>query len=98
MRDRFRLECSKQQDHRVDLSDVSEEAIPQSFTSMGTADQPGDVNEPNLSPDDTLGLQSRDERIKPRIGEQCDAEILIDRRERMACGGRVGLRQGVEQR
>src|SRR5690606_6521888 len=57
-----------------------------------------DVDELDDGRQDALGLHDLRDRLEPRIGHRYDADVRVDRAERVILGRDLGGRQGIEER
>ena len=92
------LEAAHDVRDRVGLADVGEELVAEAFAFGGAGDQPRDVDELDDRRHDFLGLHDRRQRVEPRIGHFDDADVRLDRAERIVLGGDAGLGERVEER
>ena len=93
------LEAAHDLDDRVDLADVLEELVAQTLSLSRRLDQAGDVHELDGRRDDPRGLRDPGERLEPLVGHRDDADVRLDRAERVV--RRLGLsraRERVEER
>ena len=83
---------------RVGLADVGEELVAQALALGRAAHDAGDVDERHRRGQDPLGAEDLGEPLQPRVRQRDDADVGLDRRERVVRGEHVVLGQGVEQR
>src|SRR5436190_1688146 len=86
-------------DDRVDFANMAEELIAQTFPSAGTLDQSRNVNKLNRGWNDFLRMGKLREDIKPRIRNDHDTQIRINRAERIIrclrlSGPGYGIKEG----
>ncbi len=82
---------------RVGLADVAEELVAKALPLRRAADQAGDVGEPHGGGHDTGAVVQPGQRGEPGIRDADDADVGLDRGERVVRGQRPGPRQRVEQ-
>ncbi len=82
---------------RVGLADVREELVAQALALAGALDDAGDVDEGHRGGHDPLAPEEVREHGQPVVGQRDDADVGLDRRERVVRGEDVGLGQRVEQ-
>jgi hypothetical protein len=86
-------------DDRVHFADVLQKLVPQTFAAGRTADEARDVHELNGRRDDPGSLRDLRERLEAGVGHRHDADVRLDRAERIVGGlGLAGAREGVEER
>src|SRR3546814_18977614 len=83
------LETAQDVDDRVDLADIAEELVAQSFALRRAAHQSRDIDEGELGRDDLLAARDRGELVEPVVGARDIADVRLDRAERSE-GSRVG--------
>ena len=81
---------------RVRLADVGKELVAQAFALRGTGNQACDIDELDRGRNRLLGLHDRTERREARIGYLDDADVRLDRAERIVFRGDARLGQRVE--
>ncbi len=74
----------------VGLADVGEELVAEALALVGTLDQAGDVDELNRGRHDAPRVDDVGERLQALIGHVDDADVGVDRGERVV-GGQTGL-------
>ena len=72
----------------VHFADVTEELIAEAFARARAFDQTGDIDELDRRRNDLLRMRNLREFCKARIGHGDDAEVGIDRAERIILRGR----------
>jgi hypothetical protein len=82
---------------RVRLADVREELIAEALALGGALDDAGDVHERDRGRKDLLRAEDPREHLQPRIGQGHDADVRLDRRERVVRREHARPREGVEQ-
>ena len=82
---------------RVGLTDVGEELVAQALALARAAHQPGDVDERHRRRDRTGAVEQRGQLVEPGIRHAHDADVGVDRRERIVRGEHGVLGQRVEQ-
>ena len=93
------LEAAHHVRDRVRLADVRQELVAEPLALRGARDEPGDVDELDRGRQDLLGLRDVGERLQARIRHRHDADVRIDRAERIVRGrGVLRLRERVEER
>lgn len=80
----------------VALSDVGEELIAEAFTLARAGNEAGDVDEFDRCGHDTFGVNDFSELRETGIGHLNDADIGLDRAERIVFGGDACLGQCIE--
>ena len=83
---------------RVGLADVGEELVAEALALRGAGDEARDVDELDDRRHDALGARDRRQRREPRVRHLDDADVRLDRAERIVLGGDAGLGQRVEER
>ena len=83
---------------RVRLADVREELVAEPLPLAGALDDAGDVDERDRRGHDLLGVEDLGERLQARVGQVDDADVRLDRRERVVRREHVVLGQRVEER
>jgi hypothetical protein len=83
---------------RINLADVREELISQALALRCAGDEPGDINKLNGRWQDLLRLRDGRELGEARIRYGHDADIWVDRTERIVFCGDLRTRQSVEER
>ena len=91
------LEAAHHVDDRVGLADVGEELVAEAFALRCAGDEAGDVDEFDDRRHDLLGLDDRRPAREARVGQLDDADVRLDRAERIVLGRDAGLRQGIEE-
>src|SRR5688572_31411444 len=92
------LETAHEMRDRVRLANVREELIAKPLTLRRAFDEARDVDELDDGRHDLLGFHDVGERVELRIGHRDDADIRIDRAERIVLGWNLRRRERVEQR
>ena len=82
---------------RVGLADVREELVAQALARARAAHDAGDVDERHRRRDDLGRLVQLGQHRQPLVGDADDADVRIDRRERVVGREDVVLGQRVEQ-
>ena len=80
----------------IDLADVGEELVAEALALRGAFDDAGDVDEFDRRRHDLFGLGNRGEPLEPRVRHRHDANVRIDRAERVVLGRDLRPRQGIE--
>ena len=83
---------------RVGLADVREELVAQALALGRALDDAGDVDERHGRREDLLRAEDLGEHVQPRVRDPDDADVGLDRRERVVRREHVVLGQRVEQR
>ena len=83
---------------RVGLADVGEELVAQPLPLARTAHDAGDVDEGDRRRQDLLGPEDLRQHAEPLVGQRHDADVRVDRRERVVRREHGVLGQRVEQR
>ena len=83
---------------RRGLADVGEELVAQSLALRGAADDAGDVHELHGRGQDLGRAEELGQRLEPLVGDADDADVGLDRRERVVRREHVVLGQRVEER
>src|SRR3546814_6060831 len=73
------LETAQDVDDRVDLADIAEELVAQSFALRRAAHQSRDIDEGELGRDDLLAARDRGELVEPVVGARDIADVRLDR-------------------
>ena len=81
----------------VGLADVREELVAEPLALARAAHDAGDVDERHRRGQDALGVEDLGELRQPRIGQAHDADVRLDRRERIVRREHVVLGQRVEE-
>ena len=92
------LETPHDLNDRVHFADVAEELVAEAFARARPFHQSGDVDELDRGRDDFLGMRKLGERFESVVGHGDDAEVRVDRAERII--GRLRFsraRDGVEK-
>jgi len=76
-------EVARDQADRVCLADVGEELVPEALTHAGSAHDARDVDEGDGGGDDPLAAEDRGEPLEPGVAQGDDADVRLDRRERV---------------
>ena len=93
------LEATDDLHDRVDLANVAEELVAESFAGARAFHEARDVHKLDRGRDDLLRVRKFRERFEARVGHGDDAEIRIDRAEGVVRGLRFArARDGVEKR
>ena len=93
------LEAADDLHDRVHLADVAEELVAQAFARARAFHETGDVDELDRGRDDLLRTREFRQDFEPRIGHGDDAEVRIDRAERIVRRLRLARSgDGVEER
>lgn len=82
---------------RVRLADVCEELVAEPFALARAANDAGDVDEANGGGEDPLAAEDLGELVEPGIGKVDDANVRLDRRERVVRCESVIVRKRVEE-
>lgn len=82
---------------RVGLADVREELVAQALALRRAAHDARDVDEVDRRGEDLLGVEDLGEDGQARVGDADDADVGLDRGERVVGRQHVVLGQGVEQ-
>src|SRR5690606_20619991 len=82
---------------RVRLADVREELVAQALALGGAADDPRDVDEGHRRGEDLLRAEDLGELLQPWVRQRHDADVRLDRRERVVRGEHGRARQRVEE-
>jgi hypothetical protein len=98
MRDVGFIEGSDYVKKSIDLADVSQELVPQSFSSTGAPDQSRDVDELNEAGGAFLGLENVVQLLQATIRHRNHADILIDGGEGVVGHIGVSTREAVKER
>jgi hypothetical protein len=91
------VEAADDVDDRIGLADVGEELVAEALALRRAGDEPGDVDELDNRRDDPLRLDDRREGAEPRVGQLDDADVRLDRAERIVLGRDARLGEGVEE-
>ncbi len=83
---------------RVGLADVREELVAEPLALARALHDPGDVDERHGRRQDPLAAEQLRELREARIGQAHDADVRLDRRERVVRGEHARAGQRVEQR
>ncbi len=81
---------------RVALADVGEELVAQSLALAGAGDEARDVDELDCGGNYLFRLGDRGKRAQARVWHFDDADVRLDRAERIVLGRDAGLGQRVE--
>ncbi len=92
------LEAADDVCDRMGLTDMPEELVAEPLAFRGTGHETRDVDELDSRRHHFLGLRDLCDALKPRIGDGHDADVRVDRAERIVLGRDPGCRQRVEQR
>src|SRR4051794_15662953 len=93
------LETPDHLHNSVDFADVAEELVAEAFSRARSLDQSRDVHKLNRRRHNFLRMGKLRQFCKPRIRHGHDAEIWIDRAERIIRGRRfMRPRDGIEER
>ena len=92
------LEAAHDVRDRIGLADVGEELVAEALALRRAGDEPRDVDELDGRGNHLLRLRDRRERGEPRVGHFDDADVRLDRAERIVLRGDARLGQRVEQR
>jgi hypothetical protein len=85
-------------DDGINLADVAEELVAQTFAFAGTAHQAGNIDKAELGRDNLGRAGNRRQLVEPRIGNADIADVRFDRAERIVGRlGRLGLGQRIKQ-
>ena len=87
------LEAAQHMDHRIDLADIAEELVAQTFALARALHQTGDIDEAELGRDHLGRAGDRGDPVETRIGDGDLTDIGLDRAEGIVRGLR-GLRLG----
>ena len=90
------LEAPDHMGDRVDLADLAEEPVAQSFTFVGVLDETGDIDELDGRGGDFLGLDQIGKRGEARVGHRHDADVRLDCAEGIRLGSHGQGSEGVE--
>ena len=82
---------------RVGLADVREELVAEPLALARAAHDARDVDERHRRGQDALGVEDLGELRQPGVGQAHDADVRLDRRERIVRREHVVLGQRVEQ-
>ena len=91
------LEAAHDVRDRVGLADVRQKLVAEPFAFGRAGDQSRDIHEFDGGREHALRARDRRQRRKPRIGHLDDADVGLDRAERIVFCGDAGLGQRVEQ-
>ena len=91
------FEAAHDMGDRIRLTDVGEELIAEALTFRGAGNQTGDVDELHRCRDDFRGLHDTGEHVEARIGHRHDADVRLDRAERVVLGRDLRRRQRIEE-
>ena len=92
------VEAADDVQDRVGLADVGEELVAEPFPFARAANEAGDVDDLQVGVDRLLALSERGELVEPRIDDRHDADVRLDRAERIVRALRAGGGQRVEDR
>src|SRR6185312_17183519 len=84
--------------NRVDLADVREELVAETFALGCTCNEPRNVDELDRGRHDLLRPRNRGELLEPRVGHCDDADVWIDRAKRIVFRCDLRARERIEQR
>ena len=93
------FEAANHLDDRVHLADMAEKLVAETFARARAFHEARDVHKLDRGRDDLLRVRQLRERFEPRVGNRDDAEVRIDRAERVI--GRLrfsGAGDGVKER
>ena len=90
------LEAAQHVDDGVHFADVGEELVAEALALARAADEPSDVDELDRRRDDLVGVHDRIERFQAWIRHHYDADVRLDRTERIVRGLRLRRRERVE--
>ena len=79
------------------LADMCEELIAEPLALARSLDEPSDIDELDASRDSLLGVVHFRELIETLVRNRHNADIRLNRRERIIRGERVRVRQGIKQ-
>ena len=91
-------EAAHEMRDRVRLADVREELVAEPLALRRAFDEPRDVDELDDGGHDLLGAHDRGERVELRIRHRDDADVRVDRAERIVLRRNLRARQRIEQR
>ncbi|KGD42250.1 hypothetical protein DO70_6530 [Burkholderia pseudomallei] len=91
------LEAAHDVRDRIGFADVREELVAEALALARAGDEARDVDEFDDGRHDALGLDDFGERLQACVRHLDDADVRLDRAERIVLGGDAGLRQRVEQ-
>ena len=83
---------------RVRLANVRQELVAETFALGCTGDQAGDVDEFDGRGQDARRLDDAGQHIQTRVGHRHDADVRIDRAERIVLRRDLRARQRIEER
>ena len=92
------LEAAHDVRDRIGLANVRQELVAEAFALGGAGDQAGDVDELDRRRQDARRLHDAREHVEARIGHRHDADVRIDRAERIVLRRDLRARQRVEER
>ena len=84
--------------NRIDLTDIREEAVAEALALGSALDKSCNIDELQRCGRKLLRLIDLRELFEPCIRHRHDADILVDRAERIVCGFCAGICQRIEQR
>ncbi len=92
------LEAAHHLHDGVHFADVAEELVAEALARARPFHEPGDIDELDRGRNDFLRMRKLGENLEPRVGHGHDAEIRIDRAERVVRRLRLaGAGDGVEE-
>ena len=95
------LEAAHDMGDGGDLADIGEELVSESLALVRALDQTGDVHELDRRLDDLRGpvafFEELLQGIQPLVRQRDDADVFVNRRERVVGGERPRLRDRVEE-
>ena len=92
------LEAAHDVHDRVGLADVREELVAEALALRRAGDEARDVDELDRRREIFSRLRDLGERVEARVGHRHDADVRLDRAERIVLGRDAGLGERVEQR
>ena len=92
------VEAAHHHQDRVGLADVREELVAQALALRRALDQAGDVDDLDDRGDDLLGLDVLLDAFEPAVGHRHDADVRVDRAERVVRRFGLARGEGVEDR
>ena len=82
--------------HRVHFADMGQEFVAQSFAVRRAFDQSRDVHEFEYGRRDLFAVIQRREFVQPLVRHRDDADVRLDRAERIVRALRARLRDRIE--
>ena len=92
------LEAAHDMRNRIRLADVRQELVAEAFALGSAGDQAGDVHEFDCCRQDARRLHDAREHVETRVGHGHDADVRIDRAERIVLRRDLRARQRIEER